>query len=159
MIGAGREHDRALDGVLELAHVARPVGRLQRLEHAGLHAVDALAGALRVLRDEVIDEHRDVLAPLAQRRNVDRDDVQPVVEILLEPAVGDHLPQVAVGRGDHPHVDLLRALGAERLELALLQHAQQLRLQRRAHRADLVEEDRAAVGQRELALLVGRSRR
>ena len=42
---------------------------------------------------------------------------------------------------------------AERLELALLQHAQQLRLERRAHRADLVEEDRAAVGQREFALL------
>ena len=43
----------------------------------------------------------------------------------------------------------------ERLELALLQHAQQLRLQRGDHGADLVEEDRAAVGQRELALLVG----
>ena len=93
------------------------------------------------LRDEVLDQRRDVLAPLAQRRNVDRDHVEPVEEILLEPAVGDHLPEVAVGRGDDPHVDLLGALGAERLELALLQHAQQLRLQRRAHRADLVEED------------------
>ena len=44
-----RQHDGALDGVLELAHVAGPVGRLQRLEHARLDAVDALAGALRVL--------------------------------------------------------------------------------------------------------------
>ncbi len=35
-------------------------------------------------------------------------------------------------------------------------HAQQLRLERRAHRADLVEEDRAAIGQRELAALAGR---
>ena len=38
----------------------------------------------------------------------DRDHVQPVVEILAEPALGDHLPQIAVGRGDHPHVDRLR---------------------------------------------------
>ena len=52
-------------------------------------------------------------------------------------------------------IDFLGALGTERLELALLQHAQQLRLQAAAHRADLVEEDRAAVGQRELALLAG----
>ena len=51
---------------------------------------------------------------------------------------------------------MLRPLRAERLELALLQHAQQLGLQRRRDLADLVEEDRAAVGQREAALLVGR---
>ena len=88
---------------------------------------------------------------------LDRDDVEPVEEVLLEPAVGHHLPEVAVGGGDDAHVDALGPLGAERLELALLQHAQQLRLQRRAHRPDLVEEDRAAVGQRELALL-GRGR-
>ena len=68
-------------------------------------------------------------------------DVQPVEQILLELAVGDQLPQVAVGGGDDADVDLLGALGAERLELALLQHAQQLGLQRRRHRADLVEED------------------
>ena len=83
----------------------------------------------------------------------DGDHVQPVVQVLLELAARDHLPEIAVGRGDHAHVDLLAALGAERLELPLLQHAQQLRLQGRRHRADLVEEDRPAVGERELALL------
>ena len=43
---------------------------------------------------------------------------------------------------------------ADRLELALLEHAQQLRLQADADRADLVEEDRAAMGEGELAALV-----
>ena len=42
-------------------------------------------------------------------------------------------------------VDLDRVRVADALELALLQHAQQLRLQRRAHRPDLVEEERALV--------------
>ena len=41
---------------------------------------------------------------------------------------------------------------ADALELALLQHAQQLRLQRRAHRPDLVEEQRAPVRLLEPAL-------
>ena len=53
--------------------------------------------------------------------------------------------EVAVGRGDHAHVDLDRVRVADALELALLQHAQQLHLQRRAHRPDFVEEQRALV--------------
>ena len=47
--------------------------------------------------------------------------------------------------------DLLGA-AAEPAEAALLQHAQQLDLRRRRHLADLVEEQRAAVGQLEAAL-------
>ena len=42
---------------------------------------------------------------------------------------------------------------AEPLELALLQHAQQLDLRRQVDVADLVEEQRAALGQLEAALL------
>ena len=41
----------------------------------------------------MLDEQGDVFAPLAQRRQLDRDDVQPVEEILAERAVGDHLPR------------------------------------------------------------------
>ena len=45
------------------------------------------------------------------------------------------------------------------LELALLQHAQDLRLGHRREVGDLVEEERAAVGQLEAALLARRPRR
>ena len=47
---------------------------------------------------------------------------------------------------------LMRLGAADPLELALLQHAQQLGLERRRDLADLVEEQRAAVGQLEAAL-------
>ncbi len=105
----------------------------------------------------MIHERRDVVATLAQRRNRDRNDVEAIEQIFLKLALGDHLPQIAVGRRDDAQVDVLGALGAERLELAFLQDAQQFRLHREAHGADLVEEDRAAVGQREFAFL-GRRR-
>ena len=56
---------------------------------------------------------------------------------------------------------LMRARAAEPLELVLLQHAQDLGLRVRAHVADLVEEQRAAVGLLEAAdaLLVGAGER
>jgi hypothetical protein len=49
------------------------------------------------------------------------------------------------------HVDLDRLRAADRLHRLLLQHAQHLGLRLQAHVADLVEEERAAVGQLELA--------
>jgi hypothetical protein len=51
----------------------------------------------------------------------------------------------------HAHVDFLLGAAAEAAELALLQHAQQLDLRRRRHLGDLVEEQRAAIGQLEAA--------
>ena len=65
--------------------------------------------------------------------------------------MADHRRQVAIGGGDEPHVDLDRARAAEPLELVLLQHAQDLGLRARAHVADFVEEQRAAVGLLEAA--------
>ena len=58
----------------------------------------------------------------------------------------DRDAQVLVGRGDDAHVDLDRDAAADRRVLALLEHAQQLRLRLHRHVADLVEEERAAVG-------------
>ncbi len=105
--------------------------------------------AIVELRDEVVGQQRDVLAPLAQRRDVDRHDVQPVEEVLAE-RPGAHLgQQVAVGRRDQADVDLDGLDAAHALELRLLQDAQQLHLHLDRDLADLVEEQRAAVRQLE----------
>ena len=81
------------------------------------------------------------------------DDVQPVEQVLAEPALLHHLPQVDVGGGDDADVDLDRLHAAEAHELALLDHAQQLGLRLERDVADLVEEDAALVGEVEQALL------
>src|SRR5207248_285856 len=56
-----------------------------------------------------------------------------------------------VRRGDHPHVDARRLLVAHALELALLEHAQELGLELDRDLADLVEEERPAVRELEAA--------
>ena len=93
----------------------------------------------------------DVLGPLAQGRQADRHDVEPVEQVLAEQALADQLAQVAVGRGDDAHVGADRRAAADRGVLALLQHAQQARLRLDRHVADLVEEQGAALGLLEAA--------
>ena len=94
----------------------------------------------------MLDQRRNFLAPLAQRRDVDADDVEPVVEVFAEASVGDELIEVGVGGGDDADVDELRPRLAERLDLAGFEEAQQLRLRVERHLADFVEEQRAARG-------------
>ena len=56
-------------------------------------------------------------------------------------------PQIAVGGADHPDVDPGHlAVGADRLDLAGLEEAEQQGLHPQRHLADFVEEDGAAVG-------------
>ena len=89
---------------------------------------------------------------------VERQDVEPVVEVGPEGAALARGDEVAVGRGDDAHVDLERLAAADALDLALLQDAQELGLHRQRHVADLVEEERAAARALELAAaLLGRA--
>src|ERR1700761_3505111 len=99
------------------------------------------------LGEEVAGDEQDVLVALAQGRQLDRDDVQPVVEILAE-APGLDLGQgIAVGGADDADIDLLGDVAADALDAAALDEAQQLDLERGVHLANLVEEQGAAVGE------------
>ena len=89
---------------------------------------------------------RDLLAPFAERRDVDADHAQPVVQILAELPFGHSLFQIGVGRGQHAHVDVLRTRVANRHDFRLLEKTQQLGLDVERQVADFVEEERAARG-------------
>ena len=103
----------------------------------------------------MLDKRRNVFLALAQRRHGQVDDVQPIEQILAERALGDHVAQVAVGRGNDAHVDAAHgAIGTDLLQFAGFHEPQQQALHPERHLADFVEEDAAAVGHLELALLV-----
>ena len=93
---------------------------------------------------KVGDELGDVFLALAQGRQLDGHDRQSIVEILAKLPVANELPEVLVGRRQDAHVDLDEDVAADRLDLALLNHAQQLVLHLGRDVADLVEEERAA---------------
>ena len=145
-------HDvRAADGVLQFAHVARPMIFFQRLDDVG---GDGFRLALLFARDffqKIVHQQRNVVAPLAQRRNVNAHDVEPVKQILAELPRRHGGFQRLVRGGDDAHVHLDRLVAADALERAALQHAQNFRLRRGRHVADFVEENRAFVALLEFA--------
>src|SRR5262245_9172166 len=121
----------------------------QRLGGEGLRCPSEALGGLT---QEVLDEERYVLAPLRERGEGKLDDPQSVVEILAEPPRARRRLEILVRGGDQPHVDADRLVAADALELLLLDRAEQLGLRLKGHVADLVEEQRAAVGGLELSL-------
>src|SRR5262249_14873575 len=110
-------------------------------------------------RGELVDQEegqrRNVLPAVAERRQVQRENAQPVVEVLSKGFLAHGLKQVAVRCRQDPHIDPDRSTTADAVEFALLQDAEQFRLGVRGQFADLVEEDRAALGQFESAYAPG----
>ncbi len=76
---------------------------------------------------------------------------EAVVEVSAEIAIAYFCCQVAVGGCYQAHIHPVFAVRAQALQLAALQHAQQLGLHRQWQLTDFVEEQGAAIGQFELA--------
>ena len=147
------ENHSALDGVLELAHIARPVVAENQMARFVGDAANRFAEAAIVAFDEEVDERKDVFLAIAQRRNEDRDDGEAVVQILAELAFAHCFFEVAIGGGDDAHVHLDIAEAADAADHLIFEHTQQLGLEQGREFADFIEKQGAAVGRFKQALL------
>lgn len=86
--------------------------------------------------EELLLEGRDRVAPLPEGREVEADDVEPVIQVGPEPAFGDFLIERPIARGDQPGLERLGPGGADRLEGPLLDHAEDLGLDGHRQRVD-----------------------
>ncbi len=102
-------------------------------------------------------QQRNIFPPGTQRRQIDGDDVEPVVQIFAKLAFAHGLPQIDVGGRQDAHVHLDLVHPAQVHEAPVLQHAQDLGLRIHSHGADLVQEQGAEVGHLKKALLGGNS--
>src|SRR5690348_11443682 len=93
--------------------------------------------------EEMSRERGDVAEPVTQRGEVDADDIDPVIEILAEPSIGDERLEGLVGGQNHASIYFDRLGGADGLEAAFLQDTEELELHGGGSGVDLVEEDRA----------------
>ena len=76
---------------------------------------------------ERLGEQQHVVAPLSERRHLDREHRQSVVEVFPELPFLHALGQVAIGRSNHPNVDITRHRGADALHLTAAAVHQQIR--------------------------------
>jgi hypothetical protein len=65
-----------------------------------------------------------ILAPLAQRWQLNREHIQAIEKIFSEFLVSNVLVQIAIGRGDNPDVDVQSSHSAEPFKLSVLQDSQ-----------------------------------
>ena len=104
-----RQYHGAFDEVLELSYVSRPRITTKRFHRLFRNRLNPLVHALRIFVHVMAHQKRYVPRPLPQRWNPDRKNVQPKIEILAKLFVPDHLFQIPVRRGHHPHIHALRA--------------------------------------------------
>src|SRR4030095_13473405 len=116
-----RQNQSAFDNVFELADVAGPVVLLKpcgvRLCQRG--RLDS--ESCRHFRNGMSRQERDVVGSGTKGWQRQWEHVQPVEQILAEPARAHFLGQVLVRGGDDPNVDLARDILADTLVLPLLQ--------------------------------------
>ena len=121
---ASGKQNRTFYHVFQLAHVARPLHAAQRTQRLGGNAVDIAPHPASNFKGESFHQQRDIFRALAQWRQMDREDVQSIVEIVTKFAIGDHLLQIAVSGCDQAHIGLDQLITAQTFKLLLLQNAQ-----------------------------------
>ena len=87
----------------------------------------------------MVDQERDVLAPVAQGGHQDRQHVQPIKQVLAKAAGLGFGQQIAMRGGDDAHVDFDVAHVADAPNLFFFENAQELDLQRQRQLTDLVQ--------------------
>src|SRR5262245_32746685 len=141
---AVREHDQTANRIFQLPHVAQPRVVPEPSDRLWLQLL--LPTILRVeLGQEPRHQRRNFLSPLSQRGNADLDHVEPIVEVFSELAAPHRLFQIAIRRGDHARVGGAQPMASHARESEVLQHMEELGLQRERQFCDLVEIDRAFV--------------
>ena len=102
-----------------------------------------------VAADEILQEKGDVVSALPEGRKLDGEDAEPVVEVLAELVLSDHVLKVAVCRRYDPDVGLYRLVAADPFKDPLLQDAEELHLHLERHVAYFVQKQRSALGELE----------
>ena len=111
------QRDHATDEISQLPHIAGPVVRLEFVDEIRLKPWNSKTEIRGKLLSEMSRKHRNVVAPFAQRRQRQWNDVQAVEKVSAELTTLHHGRQRNVGGCDYPYVDVHRTAFAESLEL------------------------------------------
>ena len=156
MIGIRPVHG-PLDDVLQFPQVTRPRIGMQR-PLGGLRETGEIVPSQfgRHVDGEILRKQRDIRLAFAQRRQGDDVESETIEQITAEVPLAREARQILVGSRDQPHIDLHRPLATHAFELAVLDDPKELLLNKPGGVGKLVQEQRAAIGSLEAALVGSR---
>ncbi len=134
-----------LHNVFQFADIAGPFVALEHVRRAEGKVHFRLSSRRCELFHEVIRQQGDVPAALAERGQLDGEDVQAIIEIAPECSLMDHIFQRPVGSGDQAYVRAAGFRAAQSFIAALLDDAQQFGLGKRGQISHFIQKQRAAV--------------
>jgi hypothetical protein len=136
----GLLHDR-----LKLAHVPGPRVRHQTRHRRRGDTVDREPVPRVGLATQVLDQQREVLPALPERRHLEDDSPKSIIEVLPEGALARSGAEVAVGGGEDPDVGMDHPRRANGPDLARGEEPEEHRLGLGDQLADLIQENGPAV--------------
>ena len=101
--------------------------------------------------EKVIDQARNVLLPIAERRKLDRHDIETIEQVVSEAPLLDQLCEVSMGRSDDSDVNLYGFGTSNLLKFTFFQYFQDFHLKVRAHVTDFVQKYGTAMGELKLS--------
>ena len=152
------EDGGAFDDILEFTNIAGPIVGEQS-SYAAFRKSSAFdAVFLGKTLEKMIGEDFDIPRALAERGDLDGENIEAVVEILAKFAFLNRFEKVAVRGGKDADIDFDGFISPDAFEFPLLEDAEELGLEGEGDLTDLVEQNRAAIRQLEAAIpLIGRA--
>src|SRR4029077_4358697 len=146
-----RHNDCPLNHILQLTHVAGPIVALQFLHVQLGQARTSNYKAAGGLFDKVFGNLPDIFETLSQRRDLDWEDAETIIQVEAEPACFGLCQEVAIRCRYETDFYCSGALVSHPLKLPFLQDAQKLALEVQRDFPDLVQKQGAVVCQIEAA--------
>src|SRR5208337_4226540 len=126
-VRVGHEH-RPLYRVLQLPDISRPAIPFQETHRRRVDLLHFLVQRMGELVEEELREGLDISLSLREGRGVECNDIKPVIQIFPESPLCDLFVEILVRRRHNSYVHANRPVAPQALELALLEHPQELRL-------------------------------
>ena len=150
-----RKRHRPLNGVLKLANIAGPVIIHEQLQCSRCDLFNFLLIITDEARQEVVRQVGNVFFVITQRRDVNGNNIEPIIQILPEGPLLKSSTQVFVGCSNQADIYFKGFRSPQALKFTLLEHAQQLDLRGSGNVADFVEKYSSFIGQFKFSRLAG----
>ena len=133
-----------LDDILKFSDISRPAIILQ-CRHGVLGYRNPLAQFGRVMGNEVPYQQRNIFLPISQGRDIEAQNIQPIVKIASKTALVDFLLEFTVGGRDDADIDRYDLVRTERADFHFLNNPEERGLEAWRRFADFIQKDRSRV--------------